>query len=212
MSEQPDRMDLHEFRASRRRKTDNLLKEDHRDLKRFFALDSAAYRDLTKEGGLDEKTKELLGLVASTVLRCNDCIAYHCDRCVEVGWKKAELLDALNVALVIGGSITIPHIRTVWEVVQDLYDEQEAKGKAASATPGLQAAQQELVQNVDEHRSTATLTLGQPKPKAKKAEAAAPTPAPAPAAPTATSPAPTAAKPAAPSKAAPKSPAKRLTP
>jgi AhpD family alkylhydroperoxidase len=125
-------MDLHEFRASRRRKTDNLLKEDHRDLKRFFALDSAAYRDLSAEGGLDPKTKELLGLVASTVLRCNDCIAYHCDQCVAVGWTKAELLDALNVALVVGGSITIPHIRTVWEVVEQLYDEKEKQAKAGT--------------------------------------------------------------------------------
>jgi AhpD family alkylhydroperoxidase len=129
MSSQPDRMDLHEFRQSRRRKTDNLLKEDHRDLKRFFALDSAAYRDTP--GALDGKTKELLGLVASTVLRCNDCIAYHCDQCVQVGWTKAELLDALNVALVVGGSITIPHIRTVWEVVEQLYDEKEKAAKAA---------------------------------------------------------------------------------
>ncbi|HLF17002.1 MAG TPA: carboxymuconolactone decarboxylase family protein [Candidatus Thermoplasmatota archaeon] len=126
MASQPDRMDLHDFRAARRRKTDNLLGEEHRDLKRFFALDSAAYRDTP--GALDGKTKELLGLVASTVLRCNDCIAYHADQCVQVGWTKAELLDALNVALVVGGSITIPHIRTVWEVVEQLYDE---KGKAS---------------------------------------------------------------------------------
>lgn len=131
MSSQPDKMDLHEFRSSRKRKTDNLLKEDHRDLKRFFALDSAAYRDQKAEGGLDIKTKELLGLVASTVLRCNDCIAYHCDQCVAVGWKKSELLDALNVALVVGGSITIPHIRTVWEVVEQLYDEQDKAAKQA---------------------------------------------------------------------------------
>lgn len=132
MSSQPDKMDLHEFRTSRKRKTDNLLKEDHRDLKRFFALDSAAYRDLSADGGLDPKTKELLGLVASTVLRCNDCIAYHCDQCVAVGWTKAELLDALNVALVVGGSITIPHIRTVWEVVEQLYDEKEKAAKVAA--------------------------------------------------------------------------------
>ena len=132
MSSQPDKMDLHEFRQSRRRKTDNLLKEDHRDLKRFFALDSSTYRDLSAEGGLDPKTKELLGLVASTVLRCNDCIAYHCDQCVAVGWTKAELLDALNVALVIGGSITIPHIRTVWEVVEQLYDEKEQQAKSGT--------------------------------------------------------------------------------
>ena len=125
-------MDLHEFRASRRRKTDHLLQEDHRDLKRFFALDSAAYRDTP--GALDGKTKELLGLVASTVLRCNDCIAYHCDQCVQAGWTKAELLDALNVALVVGGSITIPHIRTVWEVVGQLYEE-KAK-QTAAALPG----------------------------------------------------------------------------
>ncbi len=137
MASQPDRMDLHEFRAARSRKTDNLLKEDHRDLKRFFALDSACYRDATADGGLDAKTKELLGLVASAVLRCNDCIAYHCDQCVQVGWKKSELLDALNVALVVGGSITIPHIRTVWEVVEQLYDEKEKSAQARS--PGAKA-------------------------------------------------------------------------
>lgn len=163
MSEQPDRMDLHEFRASRRRKTDNLLKEDHRDLKRFFALDSAAYRDLTAQGGLDEKTKELLGLVASTVLRCNDCIAYHCDRCVEVGWTKAELLDALNVALVVGGSITIPHIRTVWEVVEQLYEEKAEKSAAPQRAAALDHASHELAAGAQERKpSTAVLTAGQP--------------------------------------------------
>ena len=124
-------VDLHQFRAERQRKTDNLLKEDHRDIKRFFALDSAAYRDL--DGGLDGKTKELLGLVASTVLRCNDCIAYHCDQAVAAGWTRGEILDALNVALVVGGSITIPHIRTVWEVVDQLFAEQEAAATAPAA-------------------------------------------------------------------------------
>lgn len=119
-------MDLHDFRAERQRKTDNLLKEDHRGLKRFFALDSAAYRD----GALDGKTKELLGLVASTVLRCNDCIAYHCDQAVQAGWSRDEILDALNVALVVGGSITIPHIRTVWEVVDQLFEEKEKSSDA----------------------------------------------------------------------------------
>ena len=154
-------MDLHEFRNSRRRKTDNLLKEDHRDLKRFFALDSAAYRDLTAQGGLDEKTKELLGLVASTVLRCNDCIAYHCDRCVEVGWKKPELLDALNVALVVGGSITIPHIRTVWEVVEQLYDEKAEKAEAPKHAAKLDHAAHEVKAGAREHKpSTAVLTAG----------------------------------------------------
>ena len=149
MSEQPDRMDLGEFRNSRRRKTDNLLKEDHRDLKRFFALDSACYRDATADGGLDAKTKELLGLVASAVLRCNDCIAYHCDQCVAVGWKKSELLDALNVALVVGGSITIPHIRTVWEVVEQLYDEQEAQANAKTAGKTLAKVSKETTKSFE---------------------------------------------------------------
>ncbi|MEA3165970.1 MAG: hypothetical protein QOJ26_839 [Thermoplasmata archaeon] len=177
-------MDLHEFRNSRRRKTDNLLKEDHRDLKRFFALDSAAYRDLTAQGGLDEKTKELLGLVASTVLRCNDCIAYHCDRCVEVGWKKAELLDALNVALVVGGSITIPHIRTVWEVVEQLYDEQVEKVKAPERAKALDHAAHEVKAGAQERKpSRAALTAGltpaaaAPPPSAMAQSAQAPTPA-----------------------------------
>ncbi len=161
-------MDLHEFRASRRRKTDNLLKEDHRDLKRFFALDSAAYRDASKDGGLDEKTKELLGLVASTVLRCNDCIAYHCDRCVEVGWKKSELLDALNVALVVGGSITIPHIRTVWETVEQLYEEKESAGKVPAAPAALKASAKEVGKDVERRPDEAHATVGL-KPKAKKA-------------------------------------------
>src|ERR1041385_5837169 len=155
-------MDLHEFRASRRRKTENLLKEDHRDLKRFFALDSNCYRDATASGGLDAKTKELLGLVASTVLRCNDCIAYHCDQCVKVGWKRAELLDALNVALVIGGSITIPHIRTVWEVVEQLYDEQAAESRAKEGTPKLAAAAAEVKSAVEEKEVEAGAMLGLP--------------------------------------------------
>jgi AhpD family alkylhydroperoxidase len=155
-------MDVHEFRASRRRKTDNLLKEDHRDLKRFFALDSACYRDATDSGGLDAKTKELLGLVASTVLRCNDCIAYHCDQCVAVGWKKSELLDALNVALVVGGSITIPHIRTVWEVVEQLYEEKEAEAKAKEQGKALAAASQEVTGRFEGRKRSAKVPAAKP--------------------------------------------------
>ena len=79
----------------------------------FFHLDTAAYR----EGALDPKTKELLGLVASTVLRCNDCIDYHLDQCIQVGWGDEELFDALNVALIIGGSIVIPHLRHAIETI-----------------------------------------------------------------------------------------------
>jgi AhpD family alkylhydroperoxidase len=80
---------------------------DHLGIKRFFNLDTNAYKD----GALSAKEKELLGLVASLVLRCNDCVDYHVLQCVEAGWTDAELAEALNVGLVVGGSIVIPHLR-----------------------------------------------------------------------------------------------------
>lgn len=98
---------IDEFIAYRQKMNERILDIDHLGLKRFFNLDTAAYND----GALDEKTKELLGLVASMVLRCNDCIDYHILECVKVGWTDAELYDAFNVALVVGGSIVIPHLR-----------------------------------------------------------------------------------------------------
>ena len=75
--------------------------------KRFFALDTQTYQ----EGALPVKTKELLGLVASMVLRCDDCIAYHIDQCVKVGVSDQELWETFDVALIVGGSIVIPHLR-----------------------------------------------------------------------------------------------------
>ena len=101
------------FRASRQRHNERIFDIDHLGIKRFFRLDSAAY----EQGALDPKTKELLGLVASAVLRCNDCIDYHLDQCVEAGWSDDELYDALNVALVVGGSIVIPHLRHAVESI-----------------------------------------------------------------------------------------------
>jgi AhpD family alkylhydroperoxidase len=109
-----NRMD--EFRAYRSRMNDRIGQIDHLGIKRFFSLDSGAYR----EGALDGKTKELLGLVASTVLRCNDCIDYHLEQCVKAGWSDDELFDALNVALVVGGSIVIPHLRHAVETIDIL--------------------------------------------------------------------------------------------
>ena len=85
----------------------------HLGIKRFFNLDSAAYRD----GALGSKTKELLGLVASLVLRCNDCVDYHLGTCIEAGFTDAEIEDALNVGLVVGGSIVIPHLRHAIETL-----------------------------------------------------------------------------------------------
>ncbi len=75
--------------------------------KRFFSLDSQSYQD----GALPAKTKELLGLVASMVLRCDDCIAYHIDQCVKAGVSDEELWETFDIALIVGGSIVIPHLR-----------------------------------------------------------------------------------------------------
>lgn len=107
---------LDEFREYRTRMNARMREIDHLGIKRFFNLDTAAYRD----GPLDSKTKELLGLVASTVLRCNDCIDYHLIQCVGAGWTDEELFDALNVALVVGGSIVIPHLRHAVETIDTL--------------------------------------------------------------------------------------------
>ena len=101
------RRTIQQFRDERAHGHARLLETEHLGLKRFLSLDAGAYRD----GALSSRTKELLGLVASTVLRCNDCIDYHLEKCVEAGWTDAELEDALNVALIVGGSICIPHLR-----------------------------------------------------------------------------------------------------
>lgn len=103
---------IKDFRQRRERLNQIILDRDNIDIKRFFAIDTAAYR----EGALDAKTKELLGLVASTVLRCDDCITYHLDRCLEEKVSDAEFDEAMAIALVVGGSITIPHLRRAYEL------------------------------------------------------------------------------------------------
>ena len=112
---------LDDFRNYRTKMNERIAEIDHLGIKRFFNLDSAAY----KEGPLDIKTKELLGLVASAVLRCNDCIDYHLIQCIDAGWKDEELYDALNVALIVGGSIFIPHLRHAVETIDTLRAERK---------------------------------------------------------------------------------------
>jgi AhpD family alkylhydroperoxidase len=104
---------MQEFRARRTQANARISEIKHLGIKRFFRLDSATYED----GALDGKTKEMLGLVASAVLRCNDCIDYHLEQCVAAGWSDDELFDGLNVALVVGGSIVIPHLRHAVESI-----------------------------------------------------------------------------------------------
>src|SRR2546423_15005092 len=100
-------LSMDEFDRYRADMNEKVLGSNHLGIKRFFALDTQAYED----GALDKRTKELLGLVASIVLRCDDCITYHIKQCVNAGVTRPQFLDAFNVALVVGGSITIPHLR-----------------------------------------------------------------------------------------------------
>ncbi|HEX2713173.1 MAG TPA: carboxymuconolactone decarboxylase family protein [Candidatus Acidoferrales bacterium] len=108
--------DLASFQKLRASLNEDILACGHLGMKRFFALDHQAY----EPGPLPTKNKELLGLVASTVLRCDDCITYHLVRCGEEGWKRDEVIDALNVALVVGGSITIPHVRRAFARMKEI--------------------------------------------------------------------------------------------
>jgi AhpD family alkylhydroperoxidase len=107
---------LREFERFRAAMNEEIQGSGHLGMKRFFALDHQAYL----AGPLPTKVKELLGLVASTVLRCDDCITYHLVRCAEEGWTRDEAIDALNVALVVGGSITIPHVRRAFARMREI--------------------------------------------------------------------------------------------
>lgn len=110
---------LQEFRQQREVMNKKILDLNYLGIKRFFNLDSNTYND----GALPSKTKELLGLVASAVLRCNDCIDYHLEQCAKSGSTKNEIIEAMNVALVVGGSIVIPHLRHAISTIELLEDE-----------------------------------------------------------------------------------------
>ncbi|HEX8318936.1 carboxymuconolactone decarboxylase family protein [Longimicrobium sp.] len=107
---------LEEFRRFRERMNERILEAGNLEIKRFFALDTRCY----EPGALDVKTKELLGLVASMVLRCDDCVTYHLVRCKEEGVSDAELFETFNVGLIVGGSIVIPHLRRAVDMLDRL--------------------------------------------------------------------------------------------
>lgn len=96
-----------EFNEFRSKMNKRILDVDNRAIKRFFGVDTLTY----EPGALDAKTKEMLGLVASMVLRCDDCISYHIEQCKKEGVTDDEMFDIFSVALVVGGSIVIPHLR-----------------------------------------------------------------------------------------------------
>lgn len=100
-----------EFNNYRSLMNEKILKHDNKIIKRIFNLDTNAF----KEGHLPVKTKELLGLVASTVLRCDDCVAYHLETCYKEGVTKEEIMESLSIATLTGGTIVIPHLRRAYE-------------------------------------------------------------------------------------------------
>jgi AhpD family alkylhydroperoxidase len=107
--------ELEQFRKYREKMNERILGSDHLGIKRFFNLDTQAY----SEGALSPKVKEMLGLVASMVLRCDDCITYHILRCAEEKVTREEMIEVFNVALVVGGSIVIPHLRRGFETMDE---------------------------------------------------------------------------------------------
>ena len=111
-----DKDRIAEFTAFRQRMNERILAEPNQVVRRFFALDTQAYQ----AGALDVKTKELLGLVASLVLRCDDCISYHVAQCRDAGVNRDEMFEAFSVGLVVGGSIVIPHLRRAVDFLDQL--------------------------------------------------------------------------------------------
>lgn len=113
---------VEEFNSYRERMNDKILKDNNKIIKRIFNLDTNAFAP----GALDIKTKELLGLVASTVLRCDDCVRYHLETCFKEGISKEEVVETLGIATLIGGTIVIPHLRRAYEFWEAL-EENSAK-------------------------------------------------------------------------------------
>lgn len=108
---------IEEFNSYRAQMNEKIMDSDNKVIKRFFNLDTNTYA----EGAVDVKTKEMIGLACSMVLRCDDCIKYHLGKCHEVGLTKTEIFEVFSIATVIGGSIVIPHLRRAveyWELLE----------------------------------------------------------------------------------------------
>jgi len=112
---------VNEFNEYRSKMNDKILADNNKVIKRIFNLDTNAFA----EGTLDKKTKELLGLVASMVLRCDDCVKYHLEACYKEGLTKEQVVESLSIANLVGGTIVIPHLRRAYEYWDAL---EEAQG------------------------------------------------------------------------------------
>ncbi|MBU2903778.1 MULTISPECIES: carboxymuconolactone decarboxylase family protein [Arenibacter] len=105
-----------EFNEYRSKMNEKLLADNNKIIKRIFNLDTNAYA----AGALDVKTKELLGLVASAVLRCDDCVKYHLESSFNEGASKEEVMETLGIATLVGGTIVVPHLRRAYEYWEEL--------------------------------------------------------------------------------------------
>ena len=108
--------EVEEFNAYRKKMNSKILAENNTVIKRIFNLDTNAFQ----EGALNTETKELLGLVASSVLRCDDCVRYHLEKCHEEGLSRIQISEALSIATLVGGTIVIPHLRRAYEYLDIL--------------------------------------------------------------------------------------------
>jgi AhpD family alkylhydroperoxidase len=109
---------VQEFNNYRQKMNDKILNDNNKVIKRIFNLDTNAF----KEGSLPIKTKELLGLVASAVLRCDDCVQYHLESAMKNGVSKEEMMETMSIATLVGGTIVIPHLRKAveyWEILEE---------------------------------------------------------------------------------------------
>jgi len=113
---------VEQFNQYRQKMNERLLATDNRVLKRMFSLDSLTYAE---GGALDVKSKELMGLVASLVLRCDDCVSYHIGKAVEAGASHDEIIESMSIGLVVGGTIVIPHMRRAVEFLDEVSGESE---------------------------------------------------------------------------------------
>ncbi|MBD0405105.1 carboxymuconolactone decarboxylase family protein [Flammeovirga sp. EKP202] len=112
---------LEEYRDKRAALNEKVINNSDKVIKRIYSLDTITY----SEGALDEKTKEMIGLTTSLVLRCDDCVKYHLEKCVELGYSKMQIVEGMGVANVVGGTIVIPHLRRAMEYLDALFEEKE---------------------------------------------------------------------------------------
>ncbi|GAB4340144.1 MAG: carboxymuconolactone decarboxylase family protein [Flammeovirgaceae bacterium] len=120
---------VEEFRSYRKKMNERILAGDNKIIKRIYSLDSMSYQE--GRGNLDVRVKEIIGLTTSLVLRCDDCVKYHIEKCVELGWSNEEIEEAMSVATLIGGTIVIPHLRRAIEYMDELrvYNEKNPESK-----------------------------------------------------------------------------------